>query len=79
MTEEVRSTGRPVGLAFTLFVVFLILKLTHTISWSWWWVTSPLWISFAVGTLLAGIVALTPDKDSFERDSRKFKKMSRRH
>lgn len=29
-----------------LFVIFLILKLTHTIDWSWWWVTSPLWIVF---------------------------------
>lgn len=27
----------------TLFIVFLILKLTNTIDWSWWWVTSPLW------------------------------------
>jgi hypothetical protein len=27
-----------------LFWVFLILKLTHVIDWSWWWVTSPMWI-----------------------------------
>ena len=26
-----------------LFLIFLILKLTGTIAWSWWWVTSPLW------------------------------------
>ena len=25
-----------------LFIVFLILKLTETITWSWWWVTAPL-------------------------------------
>jgi len=31
--------------AFTLFIVFLVLKLVHVIDWSWWWVTSPLWIS----------------------------------
>lgn len=30
-----------------LFIVFLILKLTDTIDWSWWWVTSPLWIPLA--------------------------------
>ena len=30
---------------FVLFVVFLVLKLTGTINWSWVWVTSPLWIS----------------------------------
>lgn len=27
-----------------LFVIFLILKLMEYIDWSWWWVTSPLWI-----------------------------------
>ena len=29
-----------------LFLVFLVLKLTNVISWSWWWVTAPLWIGF---------------------------------
>jgi len=23
------------------FLVFLVLKLTHVVAWSWWWVTSP--------------------------------------
>lgn len=26
-----------------LFLLFLALKLTGYISWSWWWVTAPLW------------------------------------
>jgi Transmembrane Fragile-X-F protein len=33
------------SIPFWTFIVFLILKLTDAISWSWWWVTSPLWIS----------------------------------
>lgn len=37
------------SLAFTIFIVFLILKLTNVIDWSWWWVTSPLWIGFVLG------------------------------
>lgn len=34
------------GLSFcsVLFLIFLVLKLTHVIDWSWWWVTAPLWI-----------------------------------
>ena len=32
-----------------LFLVFLVLKLTNVISWSWWWVTAPLWISAGLG------------------------------
>ena len=31
-----------------LFVVFLTLKLTGNIDWSWWWVTSPLWLPLAI-------------------------------
>lgn len=37
-----------VSLGGVVFVVFLILKLTHLINWSWWWVTSPLWICYAL-------------------------------
>lgn len=32
-------------LPIVLFAIFLVLKLTETIDWSWWWVTSPLWIA----------------------------------
>lgn len=51
--------GGPVGLLTLLFVA---LKLTNYIDWSWWWVLSPLWISasFALGgfliTLIIGII-----------------------
>ena len=31
------------GIFGTLFVIFLILKLTKVIDWSWWWITAPLW------------------------------------
>ena len=31
-----------------LFIVFLVLKLTNVINWSWWWVTAPLWIPSAI-------------------------------
>lgn len=27
-----------------LTIVFIILKLTDVINWSWWWVLSPLWL-----------------------------------
>jgi hypothetical protein len=30
-----------------LFLLFLGLKLLRVIDWSWWWVTSPLWIPLA--------------------------------
>lgn len=37
-----------IGIATVLFLIFLVLKLTKVITWSWWWVFSPLWISLGV-------------------------------
>ena len=37
-----------ISLGTVLFIVFLILKLTETITWSWWCVTAPLWIPVAI-------------------------------
>ena len=45
--------------AFLLFAIFLVLKLTHVVAWSWWWVTSPLWISGLLALALIGFVTLT--------------------
>jgi hypothetical protein len=44
-----------------LFILFLILKLTNVITWSWWWVCAPLWMPFVlyIGLIiLLGIVTL---------------------
>ncbi len=35
-----------------LFLIFLVLKLTKQIDWSWWWVTSPIWIIFLIALVL---------------------------
>ena len=41
-----------IGFSGILFIVFLILKLTNVITWSWWWVTAPLWITIALNILI---------------------------
>ena len=38
-------------------IVFVVLKLTDVIDWSWWWVLSPILISFAL-VIIALIIAL---------------------
>ena len=48
-----------IGLPGILFVVFLVLKLVGIIDWSWWWVTAPLWGSFALALIVATIVVVT--------------------
>lgn len=53
------STSNGIGFGSLLFLVFLVLKLTGHITWSWWWVTAPLWGGFVFALLLfLGIVVV---------------------
>lgn len=45
------------GCFTTLFFIFLVLKLCSVITWSWWWVTAPIWIPTSIG-LVALMIAL---------------------
>lgn len=46
------------GSGTILFIIFLILKLTHVINWSWWWVTCPLWLPIAIAILCSIVIVL---------------------
>lgn len=37
-----------------LTTAFIVLKLCKVIDWSWWWVTSPLWLPFAAAFVIMG-------------------------
>lgn len=45
-----KSSSNSGGIGFTglLTIVFITLKLTGFIDWSWWWVLSPVWIVASV-------------------------------
>jgi len=47
---EVSAKASAGGIGFTglLTIAFIVLKLVGVIDWSWIWVLSPLWISFAL-------------------------------
>jgi len=53
---EVGST-----IAYMFLVVFVVLKLAGTITWSWWWVLSPMWITLAVSVIVLSIVRIIED------------------
>jgi len=53
---EVNSNG--VTGVEILTILFIGLKLTGYINWSWWWVLSPLWISFSAVVIIIFIAAL---------------------
>lgn len=55
MSKNNSSGG--LGILGTLFIVFLVLKLTGNIDWSWWWVTSPLWIPVAIFTSIVVVIS----------------------
>ena len=47
MSKNSNNTGNGIGLGTILFLIFLTLKLAEVGPvqyWSWWWVTSPLWL-----------------------------------
>lgn len=47
MKDDNQSSGG-IGFVGLLTVVFITLKLTGYIDWSWWWVWSPMWITAGV-------------------------------
>ena len=55
MSKEQNITPINSSILTILFIVFLILKLTGNIDWSWWWVTSPLWLPVALLFAILGI------------------------
>jgi hypothetical protein len=53
-TKAANSSG--IGVLGLLGVVFVTLKLTHYVDWSWWWVTIPFWGGFALALLIGAAV-----------------------
>ena len=42
------AAGGGISFAGLLTIAFIILKLCNVITWSWWWVLSPMWISMGL-------------------------------
>lgn len=66
MSNRTTANSGGVGALGLLGVLFVALKLTGVIDWSWWWVTAPFWgvfalvFSIAVGAfLVAAILSLS--------------------
>lgn len=51
------------GIDFTnvLTLIFIVLKLCKVITWSWWWVLSPIWISWGLVLVLILFLLLFDD------------------
>ena len=49
-----------VGTSFVglLTIIFIVLKLTKVITWSWWWVLSPIWITWGLVIVMLFILGI---------------------
>ncbi|HDS1140230.1 TPA: hypothetical protein QDZ75_004308 [Stenotrophomonas maltophilia] len=56
MSSSSSSSTGGIGFVGLLTIVFITLKLTGFIAWSWWWVLSPVWISASITIVIIGIV-----------------------
>ena len=55
MNNNTSSSGG-IGFVGLLTIVFIVLKLTGVIHWSWLWVLSPIWISAIL--IVVGVVTV---------------------
>lgn len=51
-----------IGFVGLLTVLFIALKLTNYIDWSWWWVLSPIWILTILLIIILTIVVIAENK-----------------
>jgi hypothetical protein len=52
MTKQTTSSSGGVGFLGLLTIVFIALKLTGYINWSWLWVLAPIWAPISLATIL---------------------------
>tara|TARA_R110000868_G_scaffold24475_1_gene96574 strand:- start:237 stop:428 length:192 start_codon:yes stop_codon:yes gene_type:complete len=60
MSKESSSSG--ISFMGMLTILFIALKLTNYIDWSWWWVLSPIWLGFLLA-VFAGLLVVLIEKN----------------
>lgn len=55
MSKNSASGG--IGFWGLLTIVFITLKLTNLIDWSWWWVLAPVWIGAIIALAALSFLA----------------------
>ena len=59
MSDNKSTSSSGIGFSGLLAILFIALKLTGYITWSWLWVLAPIWIPFIIVifiVIIAGIV-----------------------
>jgi len=53
-----QNTSGGIGIGMILFLIFMTLKLTGNITWSWWWVTAPLWFPLLLALVIFAFIGV---------------------
>lgn len=62
MSDKIeKSSSAGIGFTGALTILFIALKLTNQIDWSWWWVLSPIWIVTLIAVFAILVVLLIID------------------
>ena len=65
----VKESKSIISLSTGVFLVFLFLKLAEigqVTTWSWWWVTSPIWIPVSFAILLYLMLVYAEHRKSYK-------------
>lgn len=60
-----RNSGGGIGFTSLLTLLFIGLKLTGFIDWSWWWVLAPVWVILVLAAIFLGCGFLWLEIKSF--------------
>jgi hypothetical protein len=70
MSSNASSSG--ISGTTALQIVFIVLRLTHNIMWSWWWVMSPTWIMSGLALIFLAILFII-SKQEEKKMNKRFK------
>lgn len=81
--DDSKSTIGSVSFSTLLVIIFLILKLTNNIDWSWWWIFSPYWIpvisfiSIMIITVFISLIYMANTGKSMDEFIKKYTKSNK--
>lgn len=56
--DKTNVTYHGIGFVDVLCLIFITLKLTHVIDWSWWVVLAPIWMQIVILIILFVIILI---------------------
>lgn len=57
MKQKINIQTSP-GFLPILGLIFIVLKLTGVITWSWWWVLAPIYIPLAICLIIITVIVI---------------------